>query len=393
MMHPDRPMNPLPSSPPAGPADRIKCLLVDDVQENLIALEALLLQREGIEILKAQSGPEALELLLHHSDVALALLDVQMPDMNGFELAELMRGSERTRHIPLIFMTAGSREQNWQFRGYESGAVDFLYKPIDPHMLATKAQVFFELHRRKQALAHELHERTEALRINEMFMAVLSHDLRTPLMSITAAATVLKRQPEADKIEAMAERVLSSSQRMSGMIEDLLDVTRIRQAGGLALQPGPADMQALVERVLDEIRTSFPQRAIDCTLEGELAGNWDGERLCQVVTNLVGNAVHHGSETEPVQVLVDGRCPDTLVLEVANGGTIAPDLLPHLFDPFRGRERAPGRQQGLGLGLFIAHQIVRAHGGRIDVSSQDGVTRFRVLLPRTAPGAQAVRRA
>ena len=393
MMHPDRPMNPLPSSPPAGPADRIKCLLVDDVQENLIALEALLLQREGIEILKAQSGPEALELLLHHSDVALALLDVQMPDMNGFELAELMRGSERTRHIPLIFMTAGSREQNWQFRGYESGAVDFLYKPIDPHMLATKAQVFFELHRRKQALAHELHERTEALRINEMFMAVLSHDLRTPLMSITAAATVLKRQPEADKIEAMAERVLSSSQRMSGMIEDLLDVTRIRQAGGLALQPAPADMQALVERVLDEIRTSFPQRAIDCTLEGELAGNWDGERLCQVVTNLVGNAVHHGSETEPVQVLVDGRCPDTLVLEVANGGTIAPDLLPHLFDPFRGRERAPGRQQGLGLGLFIAHQIVRAHGGRIDVSSQDGVTRFRVLLPRTAPGAQAVRRA
>ena len=393
MMHPDRPMNPLPSPPPAGPADRIKCLLVDDVQENLIALEALLLQREGIEILKAQSGPEALELLLHHSDVALALLDVQMPDMNGFELAELMRGSERTRHIPLIFMTAGSREQNWQFRGYESGAVDFLYKPIDPHMLATKAQVFFELHRRKQALAHELHERTEALRINEMFMAVLSHDLRTPLMSITAAATVLKRQPEADKIEAMAERVLSSSQRMSGMIEDLLDVTRIRQAGGLALQPAPADMQALVERVLDEIRTSFPQRAIDCTLEGELAGNWDGERLCQVVTNLVGNAVHHGSETEPVQVLVDGRCPDTLVLEVANGGTIAPDLLPHLFDPFRGRERAPGRQQGLGLGLFIAHQIVRAHGGRIDVSSQDGVTRFRVLLPRTAPGAQAVRRA
>ncbi|MDP1051378.1 hypothetical protein Q6251_30495, partial [Klebsiella quasipneumoniae] len=86
-----------------------------------------------------------------------------------------------TRHIPLIFMTAGSREHNWQFRGYESGAVDFLYKPIDPHMLTTKANVFFELHQRKQALAHQLQERTEALRINEMFMAVLSHDLRTPL--------------------------------------------------------------------------------------------------------------------------------------------------------------------------------------------------------------------
>ncbi|MBN9325211.1 MAG: response regulator, partial [Delftia acidovorans] len=111
--------------------DRVKCLIVDDIAENLIAIEALL-QRDGIEFLKAHSGPEALELLLDHGDVALALLDVQMPEMNGFELAELIRGSERTRHSPLIFMTAGSREHNWQFRGYESGAVDFLYKPIDP---------------------------------------------------------------------------------------------------------------------------------------------------------------------------------------------------------------------------------------------------------------------
>ncbi|MBV7543030.1 hybrid sensor histidine kinase/response regulator [Acidovorax sp. sic0104] len=383
-------MTPFPSPPP--PTTRIKCLLVDDVQENLIALEALLQQRDGIEILKAQSGPEALELLLDHSDVALALLDVQMPEMNGFELAELMRGSERTRHIPLIFMTAGSREQNWQFRGYESGAVDFLYKPIDPHMLATKAQVFFELHRRKQALAHELHERTEALRINEMFMAVLSHDLRTPLMSITAAASLLKRQPEVDKIEAMADRVLSSSQRMAGMIEDLLDITRIRQAGGLALQPGPADMQAVVTRILDEIQTGHPERRIESTLQGDLAGTWDAERLCQVVTNLVGNAVHHGDQDRPVQVLLDGRSSETLVLEVANGGTIAPDLLPHLFDPFRGRERSAGRQQGLGLGLFIAQQIVRAHGGCIEVTSKDGITRFRVELPRVSPCPLAEKR-
>ena len=107
---------PLSLKRPMPSTDCIKCLLVDDVPENLIALEALL-QRDGLEILKAQSGPEALELLLTHSDVALALLDVQMPEMSGFELAELIRGSERTRHIPLIFITAGSREHNWQFRG------------------------------------------------------------------------------------------------------------------------------------------------------------------------------------------------------------------------------------------------------------------------------------
>ena len=369
---------------PMPHTDRIKCLLVDDVPENLIALEALL-QRDGIDILKAQSGPEALELLLTHTDVALALLDVQMPEMNGFELAELIRGSERTRHIPLIFITAGSREQNWQFRGYESGAVDFLYKPIDPHMLTNKANVFFELQRRKQALAHELHERTAALRVNEMFMAVLSHDLRTPLMSITAAATVLQRQPDADKVGAMAERMLSSSQRMGRMIEDLLDVTRIRHAGGLALQLGPADMQALVQRTLDEVQTSFPDRVIKSTRQGDLNGVWDAERLCQVVTNLVGNAIHHGSPDQPVHIAVDGTQADAVTVTVANGGTIAPELIAHLFDPFHGREREPGRHQGLGLGLFIAHQIVRGHHGHIEVVSRDGTTRFSVKLPRVSP--------
>lgn len=364
--------------------DRTKCLLVDDVEENLIALEALL-QRDGLDILKAQSGPEALELLLAHDDVALALLDVQMPDMNGFELAELIRGSERTRHIPLIFMTAGSREQNWQFRGYESGAVDFLYKPIDPHMLTNKASVFFELHRRKQALAHELRARTEALRINEMFMAVLSHDLRTPLQSIVAAASVLKRLPSPDKTALMADRVLGASQRMGHMIEDLLDVTRIRQAGGLALQLGPAHMQTLVQRTLDEVATSHPERPIDSTLAGDLAGTWDAERLCQVITNLVGNALHHGSADHPVRIAVDGSRPEEVSITVSNGGTIPAGLLPHLFDPFRGGEREPGRHQGLGLGLFIAHQIVRAHHGTIEARSHNDVTSFRVTLPRHAP--------
>ena len=393
MMHPHllAAAQPTPFKPASSMShiDRIKCLLVDDVQENLIALEALL-QRDDLDILKAQSGPEALELLLTHGDVALALLDVQMPEMNGFELAELIRGSERTRHIPLIFITAGSREQNWQFKGYESGAVDFLYKPIDPHMLTTKAGVFFELQRRKQALAHELKERTEALRINEMFMAVLSHDLRTPLMAIQAAATLLKRNPDADKSTALAERVLNSSQRMGSMIEDLLDITRIRQAGGMALGLLPANIQALVQRTLDEVLTSFPARSVNVEWSGDMHGTWDGERLCQVVTNLVGNALHHGALDQPVQVTVDGSQANTVVITVANGGMIPPTLLPQIFDPFRGRDREPGRHQGLGLGLFIVNQIVRAHQGHIDVTSQAGTTCFRVELPRHARAPEPV---
>ncbi len=363
--------------------DRIKCLLVDDVPENLIALEALL-QREGVEILTAQSGREALEILLVETDVALALLDVQMPEMNGFELAELVRGSERTQHIPLIFLTASSREQNWQFRGYESGAVDFLYKPVDSNMLLSKVNVFFDLYRRKQALARELQERTEALRINEMFMAVLSHDLRTPLMSITAAAEVLKRPHQPEKVAVMADRMARSSKRMAGMVEDLLDVTRIRQSGGLTLHPAPAQMDALVNRVVDEARSGFPGRTLEPSFEGDLAGVWDGDRICQVLSNLIGNALQHGNPDQPVQMAVDGTRAGTLALTVVNGGTIPADLLPHLFVPFRGRERPPGRHQGLGLGLFIADKIVRLHGGSIDVRSIDDITRFRVQLPRVA---------
>lgn len=388
--HPTAQQRPSQPAPSMSHTDRIKCLLVDDVQENLIALEALL-QRDGLEILTAQSGQEALELLLTHGDVALALLDVQMPEMNGFELAELIRGSERTRHIPLIFITAGSREHNWQFKGYETGAVDFLYKPIDPHMLTTKAGVFFELQRRKQALAHELKERTEALRINEMFMAVLSHDLRTPLMAIQAAATLLKRNPDADKTTTLAERVLCSSQRMGSMIEDLLDVTRIRQAGGMALGLAPTNMQSTVQRTLDELQTSFPDRRIDMQWLGNMQGTWDGERMAQAVTNLVGNALHHGAPDHPVQVAVDGTADHSVSVTVTNQGTIPPALLPQLFDPFRGRDRDPGRHQGLGLGLFIVHQIVRAHQGHIKVRSEGGTTMFCVDLPRqTRAAAQTV---
>jgi len=371
-------------TPAPAPDDRIKCLLVDDVPENLVALEALL-ESDRVEVLKAQSGSEALELLLHHGDVALALLDVQMPEMNGFELAELIRGSERTRHIPLIFMTAGSREHNWQFRGYESGAVDFLYKPIDPYMLSTKANVFFELHERKRALAQQLRERTEALRVNEMFMAVLSHDLRTPLQSITIAATLLQRQTDGARVASIADRMLRSSERMARMIEDLLDVTRIRQAGGLTLAPTRLSMETLLQRTLDEVQTGFPDRRIETELRGNLLGTWDGERLCQVLANLVGNAVHHGSAGLPVRVEVDGTASDRIVIVVSNGGAIPPELLPHLFNPFRGGERRPGEHKGLGLGLFIAQQIVLTHGGCIEAGSREGITRFRVELPREVP--------
>jgi len=363
---------------------RVRCLLVDDVPENLVALEALL-QGEDVDILKAASGAEALELLLRENDVALALLDVQMPEMNGFELAELIRGAERTRHIPLIFMTAGAHDQRRQFVGYESGAVDFLYKPIDPHMLINKARVFFDLHRQKHALARELQQRTEALYINEMFMAVLGHDLRTPLSAILASTAVLQRPLEQQKVQMLAAKAEQAGRRMLAMIEDLLDVTRARQNGGLVMLAAPTDLAEQAERVLQEVRASHPQRELQLHCEGDLHGSWDGERLGQMLANLLGNAMHHGTPQVPVQLRLDGSAPDGVTVCVTNGGEIPQELLPRLFEPFRGRTSGTGGgHNGLGLGLFIVHQIVQAHCGSIEASSRDGRTCFTVWLPRTS---------
>ena len=139
----------------------INILVVDDIEQNLVALDAVL-ARPDIVILKAGSGAEALELLLTH-DVALALLDVQMPGMDGFELAELIRGSARTRDIPLIVRTAATREPTYSFRGYEAGAVDFLFKPLDVKALKGKVQVFVQLYQQKRELAAQLDELKRSL--------------------------------------------------------------------------------------------------------------------------------------------------------------------------------------------------------------------------------------
>jgi two-component system, sensor histidine kinase and response regulator len=362
----------------------VKCLIVDDLQENLLALSALL-EREDVQILTARSGAEALELLLVH-DVALAFLDVQMPEMDGFELAELMRGSERTRHIPLIFVTAGAREQQRLFQGYDSGAVEFIYKPIEPRILKNKAEVFFELYRQRRQLALELRERSETLRLNEMFSALLAHDLRSPLSAILASAQQLQRRSADQTSIDTAVRIVSSGKRMARLIEDMLDLARARLAGGIIVKREASDFRALVERVVREHQTAAPARLIEASYDGNCMGSWDPERIAQVASNLIGNALKHGNPDASVRVRLEGTNRDSVALEVGNGGTIKPNVLEHLFDPFRAGQRDPGRGEGLGLGLYIVSQIVQAHQGTVEVKTGEGdVTSFRVRLPRTAP--------
>jgi signal transduction histidine kinase len=360
----------------------VKCLIVDDREENLLALSALL-RADDVEVLQAKSGGQALDLLLQH-DVALAMLDVQMPEMDGFELAELMRGSPRTRHVPIIFITAGAHDQHRVFKGYDMGAVDFLHKPIDARIVRNKAGVFFQLYRQKQQLAQELKERTETLRLNEMFTAILGHDLRNPLNAVLTAAQLLEVRTADEGVKKTAGRMISSARRMSRLIEDMLDLARARLAGGIPLKRERVDLASLAQRVVQDCQQTTPDSRIELVTTGNLAGDWDGDRIAQVLANLIGNAVEHGTPGEAIEVRLDDT-REGIALSVANAGTIPADILPHIFDPFRGGERPMGRSEGLGLGLFIVQQIVHAHEGRVEVESADGRTVFSAMIPRRIP--------
>ena len=356
----------------------VRCLIVDDLEANVLSLAALL-RNDDVEVISASSGVEALELLLVN-DVALALIDVQMPQMDGFELAELIRGSERTRHIPLIFVTAGEPQERRMFEGYESGAVDFLYKPIDEHILRSKAEVFFQLSRQRQQLACELETKSENLRLNELFLGVLGHDLRNPLTTVLTSAEYL-RQSDDPKIAKFGGWIYASGERMSRLIEDTLDLVRMRVGGGIQLHAGAMDLGEVVGRIVDEQRAAHPERQFVFDRAGDLSGTWDADRVAQVASNLIGNAARHGTPGSAISIAA--RASDGfVVLTVSNEGSIEAELLPYIFDPFRGtRDRHRGRYGGLGLGLYIVQQVVLAHGGRIDIRSIDDTTTFVVELP------------
>jgi PAS domain S-box-containing protein len=226
-------------------------------------------------------------------------------------------------------------------------------------------------------------EAQEAIRVREDVVAIVSHDLRNPLNAISLSATsLLKREDVDERTTKAASRIYSASDRATRMIGDLLDFTQAR-VGGIPIHPKPLDFHEHVHRVLEEMRLAWPERTLDFHASGNGRGAWDEGRLAQVVTNLVGNALQHSPPGTPVRVTSQGGDGHVL-LEVHNQGVPIPaELLPTLFEPYqRGPESGAGRGS-LGLGLFIARQIVLGHGGTLEVrSSADDGTLFMVRLPR-----------
>ncbi|MCA1854818.1 hybrid sensor histidine kinase/response regulator [Massilia oculi] len=397
--------------------DPSKLLIVDDLPENLRALDALI-RGEDRAVYQAASGEDALALMLEH-DFALAILDVQMPGMDGFELAEVMRSTSRTRNIPIVFVSAAGRELNYAFKGYETGAVDFLYKPLDSDAVRSKVNVFVtldqqrrQMQRQMAALEHsrqeqetllrELHQTQEelqrSLRMRDEFMSLVAHELRTPLNTLFLEAQMrslqLKRGTLAtigpEQFEAMIRRDERQIKSMIRLIDDMLDVSRMR-SGQLSIRPGQVQLMDLLERVVSDL--SLQAAATGCRLSllphPPVQGCWDEFRIEQVVVNLLTNALRYGGG-QPVEVSVQ-YAQDLVSIHVRDEGKgISPNDLERIFEPYE-RGARNGEPKGLGLGLYISRQLALSHGGELRVTSRPGEgSTFTLVLPtceQTVPTA------
>ncbi|MFW5878655.1 MAG: sensor histidine kinase, partial [Myxococcota bacterium] len=233
-----------------------------------------------------------------------------------------------------------------------------------------------------------LEEREADLRFLEMFMGMLGHDLRNPLAAVKVSADLLRLSPPGADLGSVIDRIASSAQRMDRMVEQLLDITQIRLAGGVPLFQRDADLGEICFHAVEEIKTAHPGVVIDLQTEGDLTGEWDNDRMLQVVSNLVGNAVQHGRRGGAVDVRASDR-RDWVELYVHNEAVIPDEVLPSIFDPFK-RIGAREKKGSLGLGLFISRHIVDRHGGSIEVqTSAETGTSFKVRLPRKAQAGES----
>jgi signal transduction histidine kinase len=366
-------------------------LLVDDLEDNLVSLEALL-RREGLVLLKARSGEEALELMLVH-DVALGLLDVQMPGMDGFELAELMRGNDRTRHVPIIFLTASATDNRRKFRGYEAGAVDFIQKPIEWDILRSKANVFFELHRQRQQIAAQrdaleglAETLTKSDRYKDQFLAMLAHELRNPLTPLRMGLDVLRARPAPERAQQIHEVMNRQLIHLVRLVDDLLDVSRISQ-GKITLKKERVQVSEIIDSAVEACRPLIENGKHALTVSVPARPLWmngDKTRLAQAVGNVLGNAAKYTLSGGAISLAVRQEGREVVIAVTDNGMGIPLAMQSSIFEMFtQVGDHLTRSQGGLGIGLALVQQFVAMHEGSVSVASegpQQGST-FTLRLP------------
>lgn len=310
-------------------------------------------------------------------------------------IAAVLEHQEPWSDLPIIVLTAkgaaGARQ-----RALEAfcplGNVSLVDRPVGVRTLQSTVQAAIRSRKRQYAARRVLADREalveqlqQTIRLNETFLGILSHDLRNPLVAILTGAAYLLRLEESEAIHKPLTRISSSAERMARMIDQLLDFTRARLGRGFDISRSAVSLHALCKQVVEELELAHPDRSLRIQVSGSPEGEWDADRLSQVLSNLVANAIQHGQAGSPVNVDIDGEDHAQVVVRINNEGVIPSAALPTMFDAFRGTRERTARSNGLGLGLYITQQIVLAHGGTIEVTScADQGTTFVVRLPRAA---------
>jgi signal transduction histidine kinase len=337
---------------------------VDDRQANLLALEAVL-DPLDIELFRATSGPEAIRLATERR-FAVALIDVVMPGMDGFETVRELRALPLANVTPIILLTAFEFDPR-QIESLQGTAlIDYIGKPLPAGLLRGKVEALVSLYRYR-----------EALTAKDRDIAMLAHDLQTPLASISAGMDLLFRAVPDERSRNVATRIVHTIQRMSTMVSDLTDYARAGQ-GPLPVRRQPVDLGNIVQQVADECRQLESADRIHVETAGDLRGEWDPAGLGQAITNVLVNAIRYGEGDVRVRVRDAGAIVN---VSVHNGGEpIPPERLGSVFEPF---QRATEMTKGLGLGLYIVREIVDAHGGAVDIASSVAAgTTVVIRLPR-----------
>ncbi|WP_281888367.1 ATP-binding protein [Paenibacillus sp. YYML68] len=361
-----------------------KILVVDDRKENLYAMEKIL-SSLGCDIHMAHSGNEALSYTLRH-DFALILLDVNMPEMDGFELAEILRSHEDTKQIPIIFVTAINKEDKSVFKGYETGAVDYLFKPVDVDILLSKVKVFLELNKKKQelvAIQSELERSNQSL---TEFAQVVSHDLKNPLHAISGLTELMltKNAGQLDERGQESLRLIASSaERMNRLITDLLAFAQVN-ADSSACQM--VDLSQVICDVISDLRARLEAERGEVTVVGQLPSiEADPTQMYQLFQNLLANGIKYHAQDRPPRIVVrqiEVPSPDICCFTIEDNGIgMAESELESIFTPFTRLSNARG-YEGTGLGLATVHNIIKRHQGFIQVTSSLGEgTVFKLALP------------